>query len=744
MPADAILSLLCTHERDAIVQAVELLHAADDPALVEDVLRHFRSDRHSWPQRVSLWLLGSLTSHIDGLTSPRQVTLDHHESAHLWCLTAPHLHLFSLKICALPGQDVVLPDCPAMRSLVTLHVKGAQSLTLAPAMTILRTLHLDQCTKLKRLDGLEQAPQLENLILRRCPALEVVGDVSTLGQLGGLDVRGCPALQRVDGLDNHPSLKTLHLARTTLCAQRLPGLRSLTLSRVLDKPTPDRIVDWSARKWIRKDACAGFPRLQKLAICDGDVASLEGLPPGLTHLSLRNVYIGDFRGLSALPPLQHLAISARTFSGQSLAGLEGQTGLRKLELRQSALLRDISALSGLPLLSLRLTKLRELTELAPLQTLPVLRTLDLRWLKGSGRPDESSPDMDVCQLTSLRHLFLHRCGRLGELSNIQQLTHLETLSVDGCRNLKRWGDLRALPLRKLDTRRCFWAGENARIASGPDAAVLAGALMAAEAERLRDARSASAWEQRAETEKGACTRMLIVGQQHPGMPQLASAAHLRELTIQSVRRSWRWPEQGPVPSLTHLILRGCYGFSLNGLASFAPNLQRLDLITVSPKRLHPLQQCRHLDTVRILHDRSVGAETGLASLEGVTHLGLLGRNLFLRNGVWPPGVDTLEIVQPAGFMMQDALRSGDQVRHLLLRGCGTLRTLDPIQHLRNLRSVTLHKSNIRCAAAIVQHQTLQRADLRESLLPEPLRNNWDGPQQIDILRELLRALKRRG
>lgn len=96
------------------------------------------------------------------------------------------------------------------------------------------------------------------------------------------------------------------------------------------------------------------------------------------------------------------------------------------------------------------------------------------------------------------------------------------------------------------------------------------------------------------------------------------------------------------------------------------------------------------------------------------------------------------------FMMQDALRSGDQVRHLLLRGCGTLRTLDPIQHLRNLRSVTLRKSNIRCAATIVQHETLQRADLRESLLPEPLRNNCDGPQQIDILRELLRALKRRG
>ena len=119
------------------------------------------------------------------------------------------------------------------------------------------------------------------------------------------------------------------------------------------------------------------------------------------------------------------------------------------------------------------------------------------------------------------------------------------------------------------------------------------------------------------------------------------------------------------------------------------------------------------------------------------------RSFFPRDGVWPPGVDTLEIIQPAGFMMKDALRSGDQVRHLLLRGCGTLRTLEPIQHLQNLQSITLRKSNIRCAAAIVQHQTLQRADLRASLLPETLRHNWDDPSKVDILREQLRALQRR-
>lgn len=288
---------------------------------------------------------------VDALaTSSRLIDVDLSDNPGLRSIrglapSAASLTTLNLKGCA------DLPDIEALRgsqALETLNLKGCahlRSLMPLTASERLTRIDLEGCAQLTSLEGLatsELAPVQYNIFsLHGCAALTSLRGLPTLSEMtSALHLREMPALRSMDGIAAARVVKTLEIDNTALTdLVGLEHLSSLSELRVIEcKSLQDiRILgQLSALERVRLFGCSGVQHLpdawgqtlRNLEFSAGAFTALGQMPAGLEGL--------DVRGVPTL---------------QNLKGVETATSLQVVAV--DTLLRDASALQGLPLTSLR-------------------------------------------------------------------------------------------------------------------------------------------------------------------------------------------------------------------------------------------------------------------------------------------------------------------------------------------------------------------------------------------------------
>ena len=193
-------------------------------------------------------------------------------------------------------RDLAPPavGCPRHETLDLSYCESLEDLSPLGGCAALVTLHAQDCTRLRCVDGLAGAPRLRELDLRFCRALPAVGALGGCVSLEMLLLTSASGLESVDGLAAAPALRELRLER---CA-RIDDVASL----------------------------AGLVALEELRL------------DGCTRLR-------DVAPLASLPRLAELSLAGCTLLGRDgLAGLTGAPALRKLDVRRCGGSGGVSAL----------------------------------------------------------------------------------------------------------------------------------------------------------------------------------------------------------------------------------------------------------------------------------------------------------------------------------------------------------------------------------------------------------------
>lgn len=128
-------------------------------------------------------------------------------SENLEKINASILSLTNLRV-------LVFSSCPRFRSLD------------CSAFSALENLNLSQCSKISRLDGLEQLDSLRYLDMSGCDSLQILLDLMKFRKLERFDVVGCKKIIEIRGLDR---LESSEFFNMTGCEsiERLQGLSNL-------------------------------------------------------------------------------------------------------------------------------------------------------------------------------------------------------------------------------------------------------------------------------------------------------------------------------------------------------------------------------------------------------------------------------------------------------------------------------------------------------------------------------------
>ncbi|CAL9351938.1 leucine-rich repeat domain-containing protein [Streptomyces sp. enrichment culture] len=274
-----------------------------------------------------------------------------------------------------------------------LRLPYASSLRGLRHLTMLETLHFEQCGKLTDLTEVGALTRLTDLRLGGCTALEDLTPISRLSRLTRLDLSHCDRIE-----DFAPLLSLRHLRELSVYGTRfdsvrgfgqaLTALESLDLRScrsftdleglaVLPSLTELRLSDLDRLSDLTP--FAALPRLRSLGLHDcGALRSLEGLGshPQLAKLGIHGgPELRTLEGLGEQPALRELSLT----HCPALADLKGAgrlPALRTLLINGTAV-RDLGDLSGSPLATLTLFYMKHLESLNALRDCPDLRQLDM-------------------------------------------------------------------------------------------------------------------------------------------------------------------------------------------------------------------------------------------------------------------------------------------------------------------------------------------------------------------------------
>ncbi|TQD95440.1 hypothetical protein C1H46_018925 [Malus baccata] len=345
-------------------------------------------------------------------------------------------------------------------NLYSLVIKKCDDLTCITPDVVgscgsLKKLAIWNCDKLRHLpDGLDTLPLLEELIIERCPSLELIPIEQGMASLRELKIEDCGRLSRLPSeLKNCTSLQQLSIKKCDGLSGPLNlGANCNGLSGTLSV--------WASLVELRIEDCNNLTSiemkgsgsltasLQKLRIsfCN-ELTSIPALPqqcPSLQYLDI--IYC---------PKLSWVGVKSRRvekeekcISLQSTSDLRTMTSLRQLFIINCERLESwVSSLQfPLSLETLSIVKIPNLQILPSLDHLNSIRYLEIG---GFWEELDSFPDFEVGSLMHLTKLWLYGWPKLKSLpQQIQHLTSLTYLSVyhfEGVETLPEWlGSLTSL------------------------------------------------------------------------------------------------------------------------------------------------------------------------------------------------------------------------------------------------------------------------------------------------------------
>ncbi|XP_042483047.1 disease resistance protein Roq1-like [Macadamia integrifolia] len=342
----------------------------------------------------------------------------------------------SLKILRLGGNDFQsLPMTLSNLSLLqTLDLRFCNKLKSLPVLVGLRNLErltVDNCQSLTEIEGLEGLDSLELLEMMNCRSLRKIGKISGLGKLKELKLKDYSMLFEIESLEGLDSLELLMMEN----CESLRKIGKLSSLRKLKE-----LSLWSCKNLLEIEALVGLDSLNRCT----NLTKIQGLD------RLESLEILDLSWCSSmerLPDLSNLR-NLKQLNARMCKKLTEIQSLDRLESLETLDLGWCSSMERLPDLSnLRNLKVLnadhcyKLTEIQGLDRLESVEALDLEWCISM----ERLPD-----LSNLRNLkLLNACGcrKLFEIHGLDRLESLEALDLSWCFSMKRSPDLSNL--RKL-------------------------------------------------------------------------------------------------------------------------------------------------------------------------------------------------------------------------------------------------------------------------------------------------------
>lgn len=272
-------------------------------------------------------------------------------------------------------------------------------------------------------------------LFENCDVVVGFGDMSRLIRMRspseGLDsvvqiiVVGTPP-KLIEYLSNIPNLEILSFHGTQLDSvdflTTLPSLRHLSFIRA--QVIKDEVI------------IGGLDELEKLTVVQESHQDtwINSIPRNLTHLDLKNIYVGRISDLHELEKIEELHLGNVT-GFQSLS-LIGMIKLKNLEIDQCW---NYEAYPGA----------KPLESLIPINDLSVLANLfDLQALSICNFPSLDNVEF-LSSLTQLRLLSISGCPLIDDICPAKDLHQLNTLTLSRCPQISEIGCLRNLPKLRI-------------------------------------------------------------------------------------------------------------------------------------------------------------------------------------------------------------------------------------------------------------------------------------------------------
>ncbi|CAN6693224.1 unnamed protein product [Malus baccata var. baccata] len=375
-------------------------------------------------------------------------------------------------------------------NLYSLVIKNCNDLTCMTPDVVgscgsLEKLVIWNCDKLRHLpDGLDTLPLLEELIIERCPSLELIPIEQGMASLRELKIEDCGRLSRLPSeLKNCTSLQQLSIKK----CDGLSGPLNLGANcNVLSGP----LSVWASLVELHIEYCNNLKSiemkgsgsliasLQKLTIWDcRELTSIHALPqqcPSLQELEIWGCPKLSWFGVKS----RRVEKEEKCISLQSTSDLRTMTSLRQLSIYKcerleswvsslqfplsldTLVIRDIPNLEILPSLD-NLNSLRVLgiggfweeLDSFPFPDFEFGSLMHLEWLRLYGWPKLKSLPQQIQHLTSLRYLFVYHFEGVETLPEwLGSLTSLTFLFIQDCKNLMNLPSVQAMQrLTKLQT-----------------------------------------------------------------------------------------------------------------------------------------------------------------------------------------------------------------------------------------------------------------------------------------------------
>ncbi|XP_021902192.1 putative disease resistance protein At4g19050 [Carica papaya] len=369
-------------------------------------------------------------------------------------LPASFLHMQELTMLILRGCEFLeaIDQIKGLKSLVTLEISGATSLTTIPDDFFQHMLHLQSLNfsgvRVERLPiSISSLTELRWLILRRCRHLKMLSRLSELKKLEVIDLNGASCFERFYDrtFSQFQKLRILDVSHSQI--DRLPilsGLAELTqlvlrncksLTRLprLEGLSNLQVLDLSGAVRLREIYDDISPSLKVLDLSETDLRVLPSITRNLSHIVVRNC-----TALTKLPSTKACKdLELLDFSGSfNVVEIEDQSFrhlwcLRCLNLSNTKV-RSLPSLSHLPNLhTIILRDCKFLEHLPIMEGLARLEVLDLTNAR-------SLTGFDFRQFPNMRRLILRGCSSLSRLPAVPK--NLEAIDLSGCTELSLHGE----------------------------------------------------------------------------------------------------------------------------------------------------------------------------------------------------------------------------------------------------------------------------------------------------------------
>ncbi|CAN0911531.1 Disease resistance protein L6 [Linum grandiflorum] len=270
-------------------------------------------------------------------------------------------------------KSLILADCPC------------ESLPVLPSS--LNRLHIERCTRFKRLPNFTNLNKLTNVVLTCVQVREIIG-LAEVKMLEDLSITDAPNLINLNGLENLVHLKKLYLRSCSVLGS-LPSLANLTQLQIL--------VILS---------CGHLPKIIGLEKLGDSLSRLDISGPSATSALL---------SLSKLVKLTKLSLDFPfTNINQPLS---------------PELVLDLSSLQCITDLSI--VDCKQLTEVNRMGRLESLQSLCLQGCKSVRNL------ADLSGIKNLRDLNIQRCTQLTEVKGLENLESFAELNMSGCTSMKK-------------------------------------------------------------------------------------------------------------------------------------------------------------------------------------------------------------------------------------------------------------------------------------------------------------------